>query len=1041
MRYLHWLVVSVLLALLAVTGAARADTAIALSKTFDGRVNFTGTQLSLRTRSNSNGACSVSSSSANRTAVLTLPAGATVLSAQLYWAGSGVADSTVTFEGKSVTATRKYSSSTVGGGLNYFGGALDVTSVVKAKGSGTYTFSGLTVSIGNPWCYSQAVLGGFSLLVVYSHPSEPERVLNLYEGFRYVQNSEVIVTASNFRWNRTFTPVREKARIGHITWEGDPTLSQDGERLLFEGSEVSDALNPEGNQFNSRSNINNDSASYGVDFDAYDTTVLIWAFRDARVTTSYRTGQDLVLLNAEILLVPTMPVSDLSVALARSGVMQSGKNTTYTATLTNNGPYTEAGPVTLSASLPAGVGYVSASGSGWTCSAAAATTSGEALTCIYKGALAADTSAAPLVITASVTSTGQKITTVTVKGTDDDDLTNNAASDTSTAAAADVVPTPPAPPASGSYVFTDRECAVGVKIAAGTTSCQYFAAALPVTAGKGAAVYITYLGADGVPAVPAAAPKLKFALRCVNPAKTAGVQAILSGASTLALPACADAEPVAVAAASWSNEISVPFPSAKASVAWSLGYLDVGSVELSLMQGSAPGAQTARFVFRPDALGFRRISANDVTAPTGVDAIKPEGLAFAMAGEELLFQVGARMVNPAGTGILWAPNFGNELQRPAVALATEALYANVGDALFLPKAPAPSIDADSWSAGGGSISVNASWDETGATTFVASLADYLATGPVDPARQDVGRFYPAYFSTEVEAPYPCLSGVKCPIVDEVPLGVAYSKQPFTVKLVPRNMKDEPVANYTGKWIRASVLSAVDDPGENGKVLDGLKAATLAAGQSSGKPRYELAVPFVSTAMRANAWTRPVTLYVRANSDDERVTKEGKAKITVSSNRAPAAPDEDGLVIVNGRLKVANTLGSDLLPTLVPLRVEYWPDAGEWLGHGAYLEAAGVGGAMASFLTCKGDLATAGPVDKPPPCNTTLVAASAAPLVTLKGGAGVLRLKPIGRPAGGKARTGSINLLFPGWDWLPSTLGRVSFGSYRSPVIYVREMYF
>jgi MSHA biogenesis protein MshQ len=40
-----------------------------------------------------------------------------------------------------------------------------------------------------------------------------------------------------------------------------------------------------------------------------------------------------------------------------------------------------------------------------------------------------------------------------------------------------------------------------------------------------------------------------------------------------------------------------------------------------------------------------------------------------------------------------------------------------------------------------------------------------------------------------------------------------------------------------------------------------------------------------------------------------------------------------------------------------------------------------------------------------------------------------------------ARNGTVTLRYNGWTWLPSTTGRVTFGSKRSPVIYVRELYF
>jgi len=1037
---------ALLVLLLAGAAPARADTAITLWKAFDGRVNFTGTQVSLRTRSNTVDACAVSSANTNRTAQLTLPIGATVLSAQLYWAGSGPADNTVTFEGKSVAAGRKYSSTTVGGGINFFSGVADVTAVVKAKGSGTYNFSGLTVSIGNPWCGSQAVLGGFSLLVVYSHPTEPERVLNVYEGFRYLQNSEIVFNASNFRWNRTAFPVREKARVGHITWEGDPTLGSDGERLLFEGDEVSDTLNPQGNQFNSRSNINNDSASYGIDFDAYDTSVVIWSYNDAQVTTSYRTGQDLVLLSAEVLVVPTLPISDLTIALTRGGVMQVGKNTVYTATVSNTGPYTEAGPITVTDTLPPGVSYVSASGSGWTCAAAAVTASGQLVTCTYTGAIAPDTSSVPLVLTAAVSSTGSKTSTVTVKGTDDDDATNNSASNTSTAAAADVSPMPtPAPGLDATYVFTDRECAAGVKIGSSPTACQYYTTPVAMTAGKPATVWITALNTSGVPATPPETPKMKFALRCVNPQKSAGVKASYGpAAATATLQPCMAQDQTPSSASAWSNELSVPFAAGKASVAYPFNYLDVGNVEMSLLVNGAVAANPAKLVSKPDALGFKRISnAADVTAPLAT--VTPDSPAFAMAGEELQVEIGARIYSATGQ-TLWAPNFGNEVERAAVLLGNEALYTDKTADNYLPKSLALAVDADSWTRGAGSMAASASWDEVGATRFVASLGSYLDAGAVTSATQDVGRFYPAYFSTEVTAPMICPPGVACADLDDGKIGAAFARQPFGVTVVPRNSKDEPLENYGGKWARPITLSAVDGRGPLAKALGPLTPGALPAGQLSGSPSFALPVPFAAAAPRAGNWTRPTTIYVRANAPDKLLAKDGStADITTSSNRAPAESDEDGIVIINGRLKVANALGTDLLRTPVGLRAEYWPDAGGWLGSSTTAATTTVGLTPPLFPTCRGvDLAVAPPAgsppNTPPACNGATVRPVADQTVALTRGLGALWLREIGRPASGKARAGSIDVQFPGWPWLPSTQGKVSFGSHRSPVIYVREMY-
>ena len=218
-----------------------------------------------------------------------------------------------------------------------------------------------------------------------------------------MQNGEVVVTADNFRWNRTATPVQERARIGHITWEGDPTLAQGGETLTFEGTEMTDALNPSGNQFNSSSNINNSSASYGIDFDAYDTSVTIWAGYDAEVTTIYRSGQDMVILMRKSLAYrpcrcPTWPFRSCA-----RGALKVGADVQYKVTVTNNGPYTESGAITVTNTLPPGMYYTSGIVNGWSCSAT--TTSG---TCTYRGGLAPGASAPVLTVYTRVTTTGEK---------------------------------------------------------------------------------------------------------------------------------------------------------------------------------------------------------------------------------------------------------------------------------------------------------------------------------------------------------------------------------------------------------------------------------------------------------------------------------------------------------------------------------------------------------------------------------------------------------------------------------------------------------
>lgn len=435
---------------------AVADTVPALYNTFAGNVNFVGTQKTLRTGDNTNtttasslvsGATTPGGSSATTATLSGLPASGTntILAAYLYWAGSGTTpDYTVTFEGSAVTASRTYTITNTTGvtGKDFFSGVADVTSAVIAKGgNGTYTFSGLTVNAGEPWYSSQNVLGGWALFVVYKNPTvERFRVLNVYEGFQRFYGSDIPLTISNFR-----TPASNiDGKLAHLTWEGDVTnsTSQGGysERLAFNNNTLTDANNPSNNQFNSVSTIRAgavDSASYGIDFDAYD----ISAYMSPGATTAtsvYSSGADLVLLSMEVISVTNTPVADLAIAMGLNGTtFVRGQNSTYTINVSNNGPNSETGPITVTDTLPAGLSFVSGSGTGWSCSAV-----GQAVTCTYSGgSLASGASAPALTLTVGVTATasGTIANSATVAGVDFDNVSaNNTATDSHAVAVADL---------------------------------------------------------------------------------------------------------------------------------------------------------------------------------------------------------------------------------------------------------------------------------------------------------------------------------------------------------------------------------------------------------------------------------------------------------------------------------------------------------------------------------------------------------------------------------------------------------------------------
>ncbi|MGJ9416167.1 DUF6701 domain-containing protein [Massilia sp. CMS3.1] len=1032
MRRLHGLLVRLLALLILLAGAApaRADTPIALWKTFDGRVNFTGIQATVRTASNGSGSpCTVVAPSTIRSATLTLPATAVVVSAQLYWAGSGIPDSTVTFQGNEITASRRFTSSSIGGGFDYFGGAADVTNLVTA--SGTYNFSGLTVANGAPWCGSQGVLGGFSLLVVYRLSSEPLRVLNIYEGFQHLRNTGVVVNASNFRWNRTMAPTEEKARIGHITWEGDPTLGQDGENLSFEGNTLSDPNNAAGNQFNSFSNVNNDRASHGIDFDVYDTTVTISSANDAVVTAGYNTGQDMVLLNAEILLVPTMQISDLAIKITRTGALKINTDVEYTVTVTNNGPVTESGTITVTNTLPPGMYYTAGIVTGWSCTATA--TAG---TCTYTRGLAPGATAPVLTVKARVGSLGEKTNTVVVKGTTSDDVqANNTASDTGTATNADgttgTLPPPPPP----SYIFTDSKCVADIAIGAAGQTCKRYTASM--VGGTRTKIWLTATTSKGVPSEASkkddTTASFQFMLECENPS-SGTVSATFEGVS---IPVCAPPGQLAT----WSNPVNVKFLAKTVSVEQTLIYNDIGKIRLNLKESTGMD-RTDGFVSAPLRIDFKRIHNGPHDNPGNITS---GGAGFARAGEALSVEVGAVLAGSAG----FAPNFGNERLTALIVLDKSVAVAGLASQGAVVEEQA---ELRKWDKG--ILATKASWSEVGAVNFTVSAHDpELGTGGADrylgvqvgKGTAAVGRFYPAYFTTDVIGPFNCPKNlpttIACPrAIDGLINGAVYSQQPFSVTVEAYNLLNARLQNFPGTWFKPITLSAVvagGDPLAINLTPPSGKTQTTAttAAEFPLMTSYKLAASYNDDAPRVPV-TDPSTIAVRAEASE--TTLAGNVRIT--SKRSGEVSDEGDILVLNGRVKLPNALGSDLLRTPLKLRTEYWagPAAG-WMFNARYDENRVVADANLIFKECKFDFAVNGA------CNTNLL--GLAPIVAPKTSLvqmrdGTLWLKAPGKN-GGASRRGGFGVRYNDVTapWLPGATGRVGFGSARSPVIYVREMYF
>lgn len=412
-------------ALLSISSAApaHAGVPITLYQSFAGNIDFVGTAGSLRV-----GNCGVASSGSGT--LSGIPAGATITAAYLYWAGSGSSpDNTITFAtpasgGTSVSADRTFFDDFVSSSTTYefFSAFADVTALVAAGRNGTYTMSNLSFDTGAPYSNVSVCLGGWSLVVVYEDAGEPLRVVNVFDGFEDFRGSQITLTPNNFVVPSS--PINGK--LGHITWEGDVgnsgVLGGFAESLSFEGTLLSDADNPANNEFNSVSNVTSPASTPpGVDFDVYDLAALLSAGQTSG-STIYSSGSDRVLLTAEIFSVTNVPVADLGIAKAANADFVAGSTGSWSLTVSNAGPVDETGPIVVTDTLPANVSFVSATGTGWSCSETSGTVS-----CSNPGGVAVGAALPPVTLEVLVDSgaTGSISNTASVSGVLFDNVSGN----------------------------------------------------------------------------------------------------------------------------------------------------------------------------------------------------------------------------------------------------------------------------------------------------------------------------------------------------------------------------------------------------------------------------------------------------------------------------------------------------------------------------------------------------------------------------------------------------------------------------------------
>jgi uncharacterized repeat protein (TIGR01451 family) len=331
-----------------------------------------GTAAAAANNNNSQGMINVDADPAapganSSTAGLTLPIGATVLWAGLYWGGDALATSArnqVNFK----TPVAGYQALTAdwlaSNGTLYHAGKT-VTSLISA--SGNYTAADIKTNLGLNAAGAATSLnggfGGWSLVVVYQLNSEQFRNLTVFDG--YQTTLPVTIPLSGFLTPSTGVV---GAKVGLVTYEGD--LGTTGDGASFNGVTLANGLNPANNFLNSSitrlgAQITDKNPNYvnqfGFDIDVVDaggilpngatnTTLVLSSSGDAFYPGVVTTAIDIFVPNLAGSLTKT--VVDIN-----GGVLNPGDTLTYSISFTNTGQ-DSATKVFVTDPIPVGTTFV-----------------------------------------------------------------------------------------------------------------------------------------------------------------------------------------------------------------------------------------------------------------------------------------------------------------------------------------------------------------------------------------------------------------------------------------------------------------------------------------------------------------------------------------------------------------------------------------------------------------------------------------------------------------------------------------------------------
>lgn len=289
-----------------------------------------------------------------------------------------------------------------------------------------------------------------------------------------------------------------------------------------------------------------------------------------------------------------------------------------------------------------------------------------------------------------------------------------------------------------------------------------------------------------------------------------------------------------------------------------------------------------------------------------------------------------------------------------------------------------------------------------------------------------GRFIPDRFATTLIAatsptrPLACPSGATCPTNASGASGLVYANQPFALRVTAQNAAGNTTTNYQNSFAKASTLTAWNARGATGAANENPGAGALANASIANTafangvatlndPSYGTTLPTLLNA---------ANVFVRAT--------ESVGDGVTSLLGVPANSVEAGVRVASARIVVANAYGSERSVLPVPFTVQY-RDAGSWRRSATDSTTS-----FNSALTSNGGNLTSTAVAGAANC----IAVSNPATLSVSAGTRSVLLTASG-PCSYNISLASMPIYLP---IAPANGGRVTFGIFKSPLIYQRENY-